>query len=193
LERAVSSAETTRSQAEPVQLARVGERLFVIRIDGRGSFQNCGGLKQFLDRQLDAAPDTELIVDLQECTSMDSTFMGVLAGAGLRQRQTGRGRLVITNLKPHTAKLLKTLGLTHFLDVRLDGPTPSAAAKAENFQTLPEVPPMSRLERIRMMIEAHERLVDIDKGNEVKFQGVLTYLAESLQKAERQSGREGGD
>lgn len=175
--------------SEPIQIARAGERLFVIRVEGRGSFQNCGGLKQFLDRQLEREPDTELIVDLENCTSMDSTFMGVLAGVGLHQRQTGRGRLIITNLRPHTAKLLKTLGLTHFLDVRMtppEVPTPVGA-----FQTLPESPPLSRLERIRMMIEAHERLVDVDRGNEVKFQGVLAYLAESLERAAERAG-EGG-
>jgi two-component sensor histidine kinase len=43
---------------------------------------------------------------------------------------------------------------------------------------------MSKLDRIRMMIEAHEKLVDVDQGNEIKFQNVLDYLNESLARAE---------
>ncbi|NUP88357.1 MAG: STAS domain-containing protein [Candidatus Sumerlaeia bacterium] len=183
----MKAPEASRSQTEPIQVGKAGEHLYVVRVEGRGSFQNCGGLKQFLDRQLATDPDLELIVDLENCTSMDSTFMGVIAGVGLRQRQSKRGKMVIVNLNEHTSKLLRTLGLTHFLDVRETGARRTAVMPGA-FEPLPEAPPMSRMERIRMMIEAHERLIDADKGNEVKFQGVLTFLAESLGRAEQPGG-----
>jgi anti-anti-sigma factor len=177
------------SHVEPITVGQAGERLFVIRVHGRGTFQNCGGLKQFLDHQLGVDPDTELIIDLRDCRTMDSTFMGVVAGVGLRQRHCGHGKMVIVNLNEHTGKLLKTLGLTHVLDVRLGEKTDTPSPEGE-FHELPETSSMSRLDRIRMMIEAHERLLDVEEGNEVKFQSVLTYLSESLNRAENGEAEE---
>jgi anti-anti-sigma factor len=171
----------TKTQTEPVTVARVGEHQYVIRLHGRGNIQCCGGLKQFFERQFKRDPDSEIILDMGDCATMDSTFMGVLAGAGLHVRETHRGRLVLMNLNPHTQKLLRTLGLIHFLEI---SKSPPPAADSQKFEPLTESKPMSKLDRIRMMIEAHEKLVDVDQGNEIKFQNVLDYLNESLARAE---------
>jgi anti-sigma B factor antagonist len=178
------SGGTPRHADEPIQVAQVDDHLFVIRVVGRGCYQNAGGLKQLFDSLIKADPGTELIVDLEGCTSLDSTFMGVLAGVGLNQRASKRGRLMLVNLNEHTSRQLQTLGLNHILDIRAgipDLPSP----KAVSFENLPDSQPQSRLEQIRMMIEAHEQLIDADAGNEVRFQGVLAYLANSLERAQR--------
>lgn len=175
----------SEKQPEQIQLAHCGENLFAIRVNGRGSYQNCGALKQFLDRQIDESPESQFVFDLENCSSMDSTFMGLLAGIGMRQRRQAKGNLIIVNTNDHTAKLLRNLGLTHLLDIRIgkkDVPTCE-----DNFESLmDEDPAMGRLEKIRMMIEAHQTLIDYDKGNEVKFRGVLDHLNESLARAESQ-------
>jgi two-component sensor histidine kinase len=44
-------------------------------------------------------------------------------------------------------------------------------------------PEVSKLDRIIMMIEAHERLIDIDSSNEIKFKSVLETLHDSLERA----------
>ncbi len=178
----MAATKSPETQVEPVQVARVGESLLALRVVGRGTFHNSVGLKQLFDRQMASDPASEFILDLAECTSMDSTFMGLLAGVGLTQRDSGQGRLVIVNLTEHTSKLLRMLGLTHFLDVREPGADP-LPPEAE-FERVEESAPMSRIERIRLMIEAHRHLIDVDQGNEVKFQGVLTYLSESLGRSE---------
>ncbi|MBN1477673.1 STAS domain-containing protein [Candidatus Sumerlaeota bacterium] len=178
------SGGSPRHADEPVQVARVDDRLFVIRVAGRGCYQNAGGLKQLFDSLTGADPDTELIIDLERCTSLDSTFMGVLAGVGLNQRASKRGRMMLVNLNEHTSRQLHTLGLNHILDIRT-GPTELPSSSGTLFEKIPEAQPQSRIEQIRMMIEAHERLIDAHRGNEVRFQGVLAYLGESLERAKQ--------
>jgi len=42
---------------------------------------------------------------------------------------------------------------------------------------------MSRADQVAHMIQAHRHLVEVDSGNEVKFEDVLKYLGESLSRA----------
>jgi len=58
----------------------------VMRIEGRASFQNSGCLRDFVTEML-AQGKTRLVIDFQHCTSMDSTFLGILAGVALQLRK----------------------------------------------------------------------------------------------------------
>ena len=49
-----------------------------IRVEGKGTFQNSPGLKDFSRRMIETGKRA-FVVDLQRCPAMDSTFMGTLA------------------------------------------------------------------------------------------------------------------
>ena len=53
----------------------------------------------------------EFRVDLEECSGLDSTFMGTLAGLALRLRELNRGSLRILKVRPEHAKQFRDLGL----------------------------------------------------------------------------------
>ena len=65
---------------KPIYLVDAYSDPVVVRIDGRASFQNSAGLRDFFAEMLRRGK-TRFIVDFQHCASMDSTFLGVLAGA----------------------------------------------------------------------------------------------------------------
>jgi hypothetical protein len=90
----------------------------------------------------------------------------------------------VTNLSRHVRDQLDMLGLKYILDMRSKAP-PSPTP--ERFEAAPN-PEAGKLERIVLMIEAHERLIDVDRGNEVRFRGVIQGLRDSLDRA-----RSGGD
>lgn len=152
----------------------------IVRVVGRGTFLNSVPLAQFADH-FQACPGDQhkFIVDLTECPTMDSTFMGTLAKITIRQTQQNNGKLIICNANDHNRRLLKTLGLSHVMDLRLKSPD---ELSQEPLQLHPaEAHPMSRLDRICHMIEAHENLVDLETENEIRFSNVLKYLRQSLE------------
>ena len=54
----------------------------VVRIDGRACFQNSSCLRDFIAGMIKQGK-MQFVLDFQHCTSMDSTFLGVLAGSAL--------------------------------------------------------------------------------------------------------------
>ncbi|HKB57390.1 MAG TPA: STAS domain-containing protein, partial [Lacunisphaera sp.] len=80
---------------KPVFLVDAYATPVIVRIDGRASFTNSGGLKDFFNEMFKHGKK-RFVVDFQLCTSMDSTFLGVLAGAALElRRQTPPGALTL--------------------------------------------------------------------------------------------------
>jgi len=157
-----------------------------VRVEGKGSFLNSAGLKEFA-REMVNRGHREFVVDLRNCPVMDSTFMGTLAGIALRLREIGQGSLHVTNLNERNADLLRNLGLDQLFAIDLCGlKTPEAAAPpAGQAETLPAAPGTGdRNAQAQTMLEAHEALVEAAPENLTKFKDVLEYLKQDLNHAE---------
>lgn len=158
--------------AKPAFLVDAYSDPILIRIEGRASFQNSGCLHDFFGEMIRQGK-TRFVLDFQNCTSMDSTFLGVMAGAALQLRKlTPPGSLVVVRASPRNLELIRNLGLHRFISVDAGdfpmnfGSAPTALA-CEN---------RSELEHARLVLEAHENLVATDESNRSKFQDVLTFL-----------------
>lgn len=142
----------------------------VVRIDGRACFQNSFSLKAFLAAMTQQGK-TRFILDFQHCASMDSTFLGVLAGAALDVRKA-RGKLILARVGQRNLELIRNLGLHRLLMV-------DAGNFDMNFaqctQAIPN-PDRGELEHARLVLEAHENLVNADEENRSKFQDVLAFM-----------------
>ena len=80
-----------------------------IRVKGNASFV-CAPPLRDLAKRLATEPFSGLKIDLQECTWMDSTFMGMLAMLGLNARKKN-APAEIYNASEQNEKLLCGLGL----------------------------------------------------------------------------------
>jgi anti-sigma B factor antagonist len=169
---------------DSVTFAEVGSDVVVIRVKGRGNFANSFELKRIAEVMLDKREKGKcrFVVDLNDCETMDSTFMGQLASIGLRQRRENPRPLIVANPNAQNQRLMSTLGLSHFTEVHLGRDT--AMPASEEFCT-PEMQAMDRVDQITHMIEAHQKLCDVESGNLVRFESVLRYLNESLEKEKR--------
>lgn len=158
--------------SKPVFLVDAYSDPVVIRVDGRASVQNSSGLRDFITEML-ARGKTRFILDFQHCSSMDSTFLGVLAGAAIELRKTAKeGSLVVTRVGQRNLELMRNLGLHRLLTI-------DSGDFAMNFQkceTALETKKQSDIENARMVLEAHENLIDADESNRSKFQDVLAFL-----------------
>lgn len=169
------------STPDPIQFARLADGIIVIRVNGKGTHVVSPSLCYVFDTTRDQTPPPRYIIDLDNCTTMDSTFMGTLASIGLFQRRATGTSVIVINIQDHVRHLLNTLGLKYVLDMRKDH---VEMRQAESQMTAAPQPALTTVQRICMMLEAHERLVDIDSENEVKFEGVLKSLRDSLNRAE---------
>lgn len=153
-----------------------GERVW-IRVEGRGSFQNSPGLRDF-SRQMIQRGHRAFTVDLLGCPVMDSTFMGTLAGIALRLREQGGGHLEVVRANERNTDLLRNLGLDQLFTLR-DSATGNPAPTALT-ETGAATPGDDKSAAARAMLEAHEALVEASPANLPKFKDVLEYLKQDL-------------
>jgi anti-sigma B factor antagonist len=144
----------------------------VVRIEGRASFMNSGSLKDFFTEVLRQGK-TRYVVDFQHCTSMDSTFLGVLAGMALDLRKLPTpGTLTLARIGDRNLELIRNLGLHRLAVVDAGG---ASLDMGGGTQPLTEKA-RTELESARLVLEAHENLVSADAANAAKFQDVMAFL-----------------
>lgn len=86
-----------------------------IRIVGDACFLNAERVKEFAVVATGRGIH-KFVVDLAECTGLDSTFMGTLAGIALRLQEMN-GDLHVVHLKPEHEQQLRALGLGAILKI----------------------------------------------------------------------------
>ena len=156
----------------PSILVGTADRTVWVRVEGKGSFLNSTGLKEF-GKEMTNRGFREFVVDLQKCPVMDSTFMGTLASIALRLRELGSGRLSVVNLNERNSDLLGNLGLDQLFTISTAAnPLPAA-------QPLP-VAEEDKTTRAETMLAAHEACVEANPANAAKFKDVLEYLKQDL-------------
>ena len=162
-------------------LVFAADHLACIKIVGRANFTSSLDFKTVI-QELSGKGFTCFILDLSECMLMDSTFLGVLAGFGLRMGPNGQpGSHPIELLNPNSriSELLENLGVLHLFKV-VSGSAPEAAkGPCEQVQAGAE---HSREEITQNCYDAHRTLMEIDPANVPKFKEVTQFLAEDLKK-----------
>jgi anti-sigma B factor antagonist len=169
----------TVSTGAPI-LVGCTDKIVWIKVEGKGSFLNSSGLKDF-SREMVNRGHREFVVDLKHCPVMDSTFMGTMAGMALRLREIGQGHVHVTNLNERNGDLLRNLGLDQLFAmdlcaVRIDDSLPQRPLESRGEP--------ARAETAQTMLDAHEALVEADPENLTKFKDCLEYLKEDLRRAE---------
>ena len=159
-------------------LVFVGDKYACVRIAGRANFNCSVDFKTLLGELLQKGFKF-LILDLSECALMDSTFLGVLAGFGLRVNAPPKRIIELFNPNPRILELLENLGVLSLFRI---------TEKAPDCSDLQAVAPSAanKEEVTRTCLEAHQTLMDIKPENEARFKDVAAFLAEDLKKLKQQ-------
>ena len=159
----------------------VGERFACIKIAGRANFTSSIDFKTLIN-ELRQKGYTYFVLDLSECLLMDSTFLGVLAGFGLKMspasQEPSKQSIELLNANQRIVELLENLGVLHLFKL-----TQGEAAPAEKAEPVPEAPATPNKEEVtRACLEAHRTLMQINPENAARFKDVTQFLAEDLKK-----------
>lgn len=143
-----------------------------VKITGRACFQNSGSLREFFSEMIRSGR-RRFVVDFGGCASMDSTFLGVLAGTALELRKLNPpGSVVLCRIGERNLELVRNLGLHRIMTVDDD-----ASCKSTGTATaLKQERGGSEVESARLVLKAHEDLCEANPENREKFQDVLDFL-----------------
>ncbi len=164
-------------------LVYVGPGFACVKISGHANFTFSLNFRTLVS-ELQQKGYGCFVIDLSECLLMDSTFLGVLAGIGLKlagdDAGNGHGEVELLNPNPRISELLDHLGVLPLFKVKRE--VRDLAGVAET--SLPEPAAPSRVELKRACLEAHQTLMALNPANVAKFKDITQFLAEDLKKLE---------
>lgn len=163
-------------KSSPFQVARSQDALYV-RVEGLGSMHNAAALEAFTEKEIDEGA-LQLILDLSDCTGVDSTFMGTLLGLSNRLRELdGETGIALINVDDHAKKQLSSVGVDAFVTIVSGETELPRKLKLTQLSTQP----VSDRERLKLMVRAHKDLVAADARNEAKFGAFLAAIVAELE------------
>lgn len=151
------------------------EKTAFIKIPGRANFNSSLDLKSVY-AELRQRGFGNFVLDLRECVTMDSTFLGVLAGLVLRENNA-RPSIRLLNPNPRVLDLIENLGVLDMFEVRQD-PSPCTLAFEPTYQG----PPPTKEQITQNCLQAHQTLMEINPENIPKFKEVTQFMAEDLKR-----------
>ena len=152
--------------AEEVQyLVRISGDTAYMSVLGKATYLNCKEAGQFFNLAV-AKNCRHLRLDFYACTGMDSTFMGMVAGATLKLASIG-GTVTLYNLKARNLELIENVGLNHILKISEDC----------DFNSLADTSALPGAAVCKdAILEAHENLISANPDNARKFEDVIKFL-----------------
>lgn len=153
-----------------------------VRVENRGSFKNSPDLRAAAESAVRRGMN-RIVVDLEDCPIMDSTFMGTLTSLHLAlEKLPGDSGLIVLNANDRNLDLLQSLGLDHVFRVDKDGtelPELRRQVAAEMFARA-QVQPLDKSEHAAHVLEAHEALAGANPANLDRFRDVVSFLRQEV-------------
>lgn len=163
-------------------MVAVSDHAACVKINGRADFTSSVDLKKLIT-ELWQRGYNRFTFELCDCVTMDSTFLGMLAGIALKLIDTAHAPacsspLELINPSPRIAEVLEDLGVVHLFRI-----TSRGVQTASHFEPLVKCGE-TRSETARACLEAHKTLMDLKPENVKKFKDVAEFLAEDLKRLE---------
>ncbi len=147
----------------------VTEGVLCIKIIGPANFNASSGFKSIV-KKLCGEADHTLLLDLTDCITMDSTFLGVLASLSQRLEKP----IEMLNPSERINDLLDNLGVLELFRIdQGDNPLVDRLQEAETPET-------SKREMTETSLEAHSTLMALNPENIPRFKDVAKFLEEDL-------------
>jgi anti-sigma B factor antagonist len=176
-EEAASAARKMTKTGSALCVAVVEHTAF-IKVPGRANYASSIDLKNLVG-ELRQRGFAEFILDLRECMTMDSTFLGVLAGLVLRNNhpEPEPPAIVLLNPNNRVLDLIENLGVLSMFKVKYEEVSSTLMFEPSN-----GAPEPTKEEVTRNCLEAHRTLMKINPANVPKFKEVTQFMAEDLKK-----------
>lgn len=153
---------------ESVIVGGICQSVVHVAVRGLGSMHNSRIVYDFVQEQVGRGAK-RLVVDMRDCLSMDSTFMGTLLLMHEILAQAG-GSMALARVSASNLVKLSELGITSFVPVEDGLPTPPM-----ELVKLP-IEKDDPLTRVELVEQAHEQLVNKSEKGRQLFGSFLAAL-----------------
>lgn len=166
-----------------------------IRCNSRGTFLNSSTLKDVAEEYLRRG-GTHVVIDLELCPGVDSTFMGTIAWVA-KHCTAGGGSTEVVGATERARSAMECLGLDMMIEI--DSPTAAWRTNlAERREVLNKQEPVKIEEentageehRTKHVLNAHNTLRSMNSKNEETFGYVCEALEEDLRRREKSGSEE---
>ena len=142
-----------------------------VRVFQKASFLNCAPLRSFFEECM-VVGRRNYVVDFQECSSMDSTFLGILVGLAMKLRNfEDDGRLTLINLQGRNLETVRNLGIHKIADVNPDD-------LSSDDRDLDDLENNEDRDSVgsETICQAHKTLMELNERNSKMFCDVVNFL-----------------
>ena len=148
-----------------------------VQIVGRATFACSPGFKSVMEDIISTHP-MRLILDLDQCQLMDSTFLGVLVGAAEKFLQTSSTARTIElhNANERITGLIASLGVASLFQYHHG----SLELPPDVRERRLSIPDPTKIQLKETSLAAHHRLMQISPANQGKFAELTRTLKEDL-------------
>ena len=146
-----------------------------VKVCGRANFEYAVPLREIAKG---SSVLRSLVIDLAQCTAMDSTFMGVLTMLALKSRRD-RTEMSLCNASGTLQKLLRDLGVIKLFTFTEGAPAPVSDAAAAD----PASPGL--LAAAETVSEAHKTLICAAPENLDKFRDVVAFADADVERLKK--------
>jgi anti-anti-sigma factor len=144
----------------------------------------CADLKSRVFERLSEKPaPSAILIDLAECSYMDSTFMGLIVGINKQFLALSGKPLTIVKPSPVSKGLLKTLGITRLVTITEESP---------HFPAAMDDIGMKQKATAEFLLDAHENLIELSEENKNRFAVLRTVLKNRTEGGEGKPEGTGG-
>lgn len=152
----------------------------ILKVNGRANYMNCGPVGELLNKVI-AQGSRTIVIDFAQCSGMDSTFLGIVAGAALELRKMNPpGQMTLCRLGTRNMELIRNLGLHRLVNVASDEEI--SKLEQEDQSKLSELE-TDNAASAQMILNAHESLIEADQNNQRKFQDVISFLKNQVEQS----------
>lgn len=142
-----------------------------VRVFQKASYLNCSPLRSFFEESiLDGRRN--YIVDFMDCSSMDSTFLGILVGLALKLRKfEDEGCLTLVNLRGRNLETVQNLGIHKIAEISSEE-TPSDLHELNELKSGKNDGSACS----DTIYQAHKTLMELNDKNSRMFCDVVNFL-----------------
>ena len=148
----------------------IGQSKDFLRVLQKASYLNCGPLRKFFDDRLREG-QLNFVIDFQDCSSVDSTFLGILVGVAIKlKRAVEPGTLTLVNLRNRNLETVKNLGIHKLCEI--SSMEVSDSDQLENLLTQENNAEACS----KTIYDAHKTLMYLNQKNLKMFSDIVNYL-----------------
>ncbi|MCD8283397.1 MAG: STAS domain-containing protein [Opitutae bacterium] len=158
-------------------VAATGDAVLVL-IRGRATYTTCREFDEFLGKIGASETCKKLIIDMRDCSGIDSTVLGLIAGAA-GDFSAKNGEIIMQKCNPRISEVVENLGLPALLTFLAGDSVAEGTEKLLASETTEHAASAASNSTI---LRAHEKLMETSPENAARFKQVVDFMRADLGK-----------